>query len=85
MIQYHRTTAANAKEILRGGFCDGVAIFGLSQESGVWLSDTPLDSDEGAWGDTVLRIELPGHVVADYEKIEDGKPQREWLVPAVNQ
>jgi hypothetical protein len=83
MILYHRTTAANAEQILRDGFRDGVGTYMLTREhSGVWLSDVPLDIDEGAEGDTLLRVELPEQVIADFEWIEEGKPYREWLIPA---
>ena len=83
MILYHRTTAANAEQILRDGFRDGVGSFGTTREhSGVWLSNVPLDINEGAEGDTLIRVELPEQAIADYEWIEDGKPYREWLIPA---
>jgi hypothetical protein len=60
MILYHRTTAANAEQILRDGFCDGVGAFMTTQEhSGVWLSNVQLDINEGAEGDTLLQVELP--------------------------
>jgi hypothetical protein len=81
MILYHRTNAAAA--ILSEGFRDGGGTF-LTTEwwTGVWLSNVPLDGNEGADGDTLLRLELPEQMIADYEVIEDGKPYREWLVPA---
>jgi hypothetical protein len=42
----------------------------------------PLDVNEGAEGDTLLRIDLsmPESDIADYEWIEEGKPYREWLI-----
>jgi hypothetical protein len=83
MLLYHRTSAANAAQILRDGFRDGVGRYLTDREwAGVWLSDAPLDSNEGAEGDTLLQIELPEQAITDYEWIEDGKPYREWLVPA---
>jgi hypothetical protein len=83
MILYHRTTAVIANKILRDGFRDGVGSYLTANEhSGVWLSDVPLDINEGAEGDTLLRIELPEQAIADYEWIEDGKLYREWLIPA---
>jgi hypothetical protein len=48
---------------------------------GVWLSDRPLDSDEGACGDVVLFIEIPEEIIAEYEWIQD-MGYREFLVPA---
>jgi hypothetical protein len=86
MILFHRTSAANAAQILRDGFRDGVGRYLTEQEwTGVWLSNVPLDSNEGAEGDTLLQVELPDQAsdfLADYEWIEEGKPYREWLVPS---
>jgi hypothetical protein len=81
---YHRTTAASAKKIMRSGFRDAVGYYGSNRQPhrGVWLSNVPLDIHEGADGDSLLRIELPEQAVADCEWIEEGKPYREWLVPA---
>ncbi len=83
MILYHVTTAVIAEQILQHGFRDGIGRYLTDQEwSGVWVSNAPLDINEGAEGDTVLRIELPEKVIADYEWVEEGKPYREWLIPA---
>jgi hypothetical protein len=49
---------------------------------GVWLSNVPLDSNEGTKGEDLLTIEIPDAVLAEYEWIEEGKPYREFLVPA---
>jgi hypothetical protein len=48
--------------------------------SGVWFSDVPLDENEGADGDTLLVLEIPEHVISQYEWIEEGKPYREFLL-----
>jgi hypothetical protein len=53
----------------------------MERHSGVWLSNIPLDENEGAKGDVLLRIDLDTDV-ARFEWIEDGKPYREWLIPA---
>ena len=52
--------------------------------TGVWLSDRPLGIQEGAHGDAVLEVttNLSESDLADYEWIEEGKPYREWLIPA---
>ena len=50
--------------------------------TGVWLSNEPLDGNEGAKGDTVLAIEIPEDLLAEYEWVEEGKPYREFMVPA---
>src|ERR1700722_2127622 len=83
MILYHRTHAAIAKRILSDGFRDGSGTYMTTQEhSGVWLSNVPLDINEGPDGETLLQVELLEQTIANYEWIEDGKPYREWLVPA---
>jgi hypothetical protein len=53
---------------------------------GVWLSDRPLDANEGAYGDVVLFVEIPEGIVPQYEWVQD-IGYREFLVPAeiVNQ
>jgi hypothetical protein len=75
---YHRTDFADA--ILASGFKDGRDDF--TDERGVWFSDRPLDSNEGAKGNTLLAIEIPEDVLAPFEWLEDEKTYREWFVPA---
>lgn len=83
MILYHRTTAASAEQILHDGFRDGVGTYLTDSEfSGVWVSNVPLDINEGAKGDTLLQVDLPEQTIAEYEWIEERKPYREWLIPA---
>jgi hypothetical protein len=85
MILYHRTSRENAESIAKDGFRDATGTYFTNQEfSGVWVSDLPLDQNEGAWGDVLLEITLnvPESAIADYEWVEEGKPYREWLVPA---
>ncbi len=51
--------------------------------TGVWLGDSPMDINEGATGDQVLRVEFPDDVdLGDFELVEEHKPYREWCVPA---
>ena len=81
MKVYHRTKAADA--ILAEGFRDGEGHYLTSNlYRGVWLSNVPLDENEGAWGDTLLSLDIPESVIAEYEWVEEGKPYREFLVPA---
>jgi hypothetical protein len=84
MILYHRTTAANAKRILRHGFRDHIGYYGMTRKRrGVFLSNVPLDINEGATGDTLLRVDLPEQTLADCEElIEEGKPYREGVILA---
>lgn len=83
MRLFHRTRAHNAKSILREGFRDAEGNYGVANTyRGVWLSDTPLEANEGAWGDTLLVVELDESDVAPFEWVEEGKAFREFLVPA---
>ncbi len=82
-ICYHTTDAAD--EILRHGFRDSTGSYGLvdSELTGVFLGDSPMDINEGATGDQVLRVEFPDDVdLDDFELVEEHKPYREWCVPA---
>ena len=82
---YHRTTEGVARHIVADGFRDSESYYGTENpHSGVWLSDRPLDADEGAVGNALLRVELNigDREIAQFEWIEDGKPYREWLIPA---
>ncbi len=49
---------------------------------GVWVSDRPLDEDEGGSGDTLLEISLPSGLLDPWEWSDPGQNYREWLVPA---
>jgi hypothetical protein len=82
MNVYHRTSAAAA--ILRDGFIDTTGSYmAIDVEfSGVWVADRPLDDNEGADGDVVLVVDIGEASIAEYEVIEEGKPYREWCVPA---
>jgi hypothetical protein len=81
MIVYHRTPYAEA--ILRDGFRDATGTYLTSDtHTGVWFSDVPLDENEGADGDTVLALDIPDDMLAEYEWIEEEKAYREFLCPA---
>lgn len=79
---FHTTSAAEA--ILRDGFRDGVGPYGLVHGTlrGVFLSDRPLDLNEGAEGEDLLEVTLEENLLGDYELVEKEKPYREWCVPA---
>jgi hypothetical protein len=84
MILYHRTH--NTEAILRDGFRDEEGSYGLEDFTlrGVFLSDRPLDGNEGAGGDYLLEVTLPDDCcdLSYYELVEEGKPYREWCIPA---
>lgn len=80
---YHRTFGAET--ILRDGFADSTGSYGFKTLtlSGVWISDEPLDVNEGADGDTLLRLDPLGEVDLDpFEVVEELTSFREWCVPA---
>ncbi|MCP9496815.1 MAG: hypothetical protein MSG64_20450 [Pyrinomonadaceae bacterium MAG19_C2-C3] len=85
LILYHRTTAERAESIITDGFRDSTGHYlSDSIHTGVWLSDVPLDANEGAKGRTLLEvtINLSEDELTPYEWIEEEKPYREWLAPA---
>ena len=54
----HRTPPGDA--ILDEGFKDGHGYYGaFSDIQGVWLSDVPLDANDGAKGDDLLAVRSP--------------------------
>jgi hypothetical protein len=84
MLFFHSTTAIAADTIVRDGFRDGAGNYlTTSQHFGVWLSDIPLDENEGTKGAILLRllIDTDEAAMSNYEWIEEGKCFREWLVP----
>lgn len=81
MKLFHRTD--HASSIVQHGFRDGTGYYMTSSlYSGVWLSDIPLDCNEGASGNELLVIEIPEDELAEWEWVEEGKPYREFCVPA---
>jgi hypothetical protein len=72
---------------LRGGFKDGKGNYLTDREwLDVWLSDQPLGYNEGLPLDAEVvfevELDLPQGAISDYEWVEEGKPYREWLMPA---
>jgi hypothetical protein len=80
MLCYHNTY--KAPEILEQGFRDATGYY-LTKDlhTGVWLSDVPLDANEGAGGDILLAIEIPEEVLTPFEWV-GGMGYREFLIPA---
>ena len=80
---FHRTDAAEA--ILREGFREASGSYGLANTAltGVFISDMILDISDGARGEDVIEIVLPGHFdLAPYALIEEMTTHLEWCVPA---
>ena len=83
MIVFHRTHRDAAIAILREGFKDATGSYFTDHTfSGVWVSNVPLDENEGAKGDMLFSISIPAKAIRKYEWIEEVKPYREFLVPA---
>ena len=78
---YHRTFHSAA--ILQEGFRDTTGTYMTGYEfTGVWVSDIPLDENEGADGDVLLALDIPEEIFVKYEWVEAEKPYRESLIPA---
>ena len=78
---FHRTPYPES--ILENGFRDGEGTYMTGiMHKGVWIADRPLDFGQGAKGQWLFRIDIPSAVLEPYEWIEDGKPYREFLLPA---
>lgn len=91
MQLFHRTTIANAREIIRNGFADEKWRFGrdeitgqLIEAVGVWLSDRPLTPEEGPIGDAVVEISLAADesALTRFELRGPTSHARLWVVPA---
>jgi hypothetical protein len=80
---YHRTGSEIAEAILDGGFRDGKdACLTGREHVGVWISDRPLDANEGANGDALRVVEIHADLVTPYEWVNDpSMGYREFLVP----
>lgn len=76
---FHRTNEDAAKAILsKQGFRDG-------KWKGAWLSNVPLDRNQGAKGEVLLEIEVDlstQRLFDEFEVHEIGKPYREFVIPS---
>ena len=83
---FHRTTEDSAGSILSEGFRDTTDAYMTRKfHTGVWLSNEPLDANEGATGETLLQVDLdlPEEALGDLEWVsEPATRYREWLIPA---
>ena len=83
MKLYHSTTRENADAILAFGFRDATDYYMTAHQwTGVWLSDRPLNENEGALTGALLSLDIDEAELVPYEWVEDGKGYREFLVPA---
>lgn len=84
MKLYHRTSAESADAIVISGFKDSTDKYMSNEDqAGVWLSNTPLDPNEGTQDGPLLLVELAlsEQELTKYEWIQ-GNSYREWLIPA---
>jgi hypothetical protein len=92
LVLYHRTSIAEARDIVRRGFRDMDWEFGLQDArtgdervaTGIWLSNRPLGAADGLHGDALLEVTVEADVDAlkNFElegMLWDG---RFWVVPA---
>jgi hypothetical protein len=92
LVLYHRTSIADARQILKDGFADTEWDFGLRDANtdeevvitGVWLADRPLPEAEGPPGDALLEVtvELPQEQLQAHELNGMLWNARLWVVPA---
>ena len=82
-VLYHRTGWEAAERILARGFTDATGTYMTGEEhTGVFVSDVPLDTGQGAASnDVLLRVHIEADAVAEFEWVQEGS-YREWCVPA---
>jgi len=80
---FHGTTKTAAEQIQAHGFRDATGTYMTSGTfTGTWFADRPLDGNEGACSEAYFEVQIECALVEEYEWIEEGKPYREFLVPA---
>lgn len=91
VVVFHRTTIGDARQIVKHGFEDLKWAFGHEDEpgeiqkaTGVWLSERPLQAEEGPGGDAVLEVvlDLPEETLAPFQLEGILWDTRLWVVPA---
>ena len=91
MLLYHRTSIAEATEVVRRGFHDAKWKFDVRDRDGetlkmlgVWLTDRPLGEAEGPPGDALLEVtlELSDESLSAFELEGVFWDTRLWVIPA---
>lgn len=92
MLLYHKTTIGRARDILTNGFEDekwrfeerDARIEKRLKVLGVWLTDRPLEEDEGPRGDALIEVDLDlDQEVLDVYELEGMlEGARLWVAPA---
>jgi hypothetical protein len=92
IVLYHKTSIADARQVLKEGYADTEWDFGLRDAktgedvtvTGVWLANRPLADEEGPPGDALLEVtvDLPEEELQSYELSGMLWNARLWVVPA---
>jgi hypothetical protein len=92
LVLYHRTSIAEARDIVRRGFRDVDWEFGLQDArtgdervaTGIWLSNRPLGAADGLHGDALLEVTVEADIDALQAFELEGMlwDGRFWVVPA---
>lgn len=85
LIFYHLTSAENARAIVNNGFRDSIGHFLTNRTwTGVWLSCRPPETADSLPGHSLLvvHLEMSEPESARWEFTGEGRPYREWLIPA---
>lgn len=81
MYIYHRTSGAQATEIVRDGFKDAIGYYRRDRLwSGVRFTDSPFEAE--AEGETLLALAADEGEIARFEWVLKDREYREWLIPA---
>jgi hypothetical protein len=77
MNVYHRTFHSAA--ILQEGFRDATGYYMNTQEFlGVWVSDRPLNRNEGADENVLLALEIPEELFVEYDRVREASDGEPW-------
>jgi hypothetical protein len=82
MILYY--VGDDAQTVLERGFLDGEGFYheGILHR-GVWLFDRPLEREqEQVAGSRTIVVDIPDHVAARHEWLQEGSSYRKFLIPA---
>lgn len=92
IVLYHKTSIADARQVLKEGYADTEWDFGLRDAktgedvtvTGVWLANRPLADEEGPPGDALLEVtvDLAEEALQSYELAGMLWNARLWVVPA---
>jgi hypothetical protein len=87
MRLYHSTSVRAAEAIMRAGFRAATGAYGLGDGklTGCFFADRAVSENEGARSSAAVVVDVAAGAMeslADFELVEEGKPYREWCLPA---